>query len=219
MLNKNQIFPGNKIMTERFKILKKEYRLHFEISLISSLLLCIFLFLFFPGISPPSNPSPVYQSFLITLNDLTQNTVQSKISNSKPPEPKIFIPDIVDEPEILPDEKIISSGKSENSGNGIGSSNISVKNGLDAPELPFVPKQILEVLPNSNNDDITGFIDIRLKIGTDGKVIEHKVIENTTGSKQYLQSVIAAAYKSRWEPIKINNNKIVYWVEKTYTFK
>jgi hypothetical protein len=203
---------------KRFKILRKEYKLRFEISLISSLLLCIFLFLFFPDVSPPLKRPPVYQSVLITINDITQNTVQSVTLNPKPHEPKVIIPNVIDEPEILPDVKIIDSGQTE--GVGEGESIIASNNsGIDAPQLPFIPKQILEVLPDNNQGDISGYIDLRLKIGTDGKVIEHKVIANTTGSSKYLLSVIVAAYKSRWEPIKIDNTKIDYWVEKTYTFK
>ena len=205
-------------MIKRFKILRKEYNFHFEISLISSLLVCILLFLYFPEISPPSKPPPVYQSVLITINDLTQNTVQSETLNPKPHEPKVIIPNVIDDPEILPDIKIIDSGENEDTGKGE-SFIISNNSGIDAPQLPFIPKQILEVLPDNNDGDISGYIDLRLKIGTDGKVIEHKVIANTTGSNKYLQNVIVAAYKSRWEPIKIDNSKIDYWVEKTYTFK
>ncbi|MEJ2617489.1 MAG: hypothetical protein P8Z35_21225 [Ignavibacteriaceae bacterium] len=144
--------------------------------------------------------------------------MQSETLNPKPHEPKVVIPNVIDDPEILPDVKIIDSGETE--GTGEGKSFIASNNsGIDAPQLPFIPKQILEVLPDNNEGDISGYIDLRLKIGTDGKVIEHKVIANTTGSNKYLQSVIVAAYKSRWEPIKIDNNKIDYWVEKTYTFK
>lgn len=206
-------------MIKRFKILRKEYKFHIEISLIFSLLACIFLFLFFPKIPPPPKHPPVYQSILITINDITQNTVQSNISNPRPPEPRIFIPNIVDDLEILPDEKILSKEKSNGSGYG-NSNHISANNlGIDAAQLPFIPKQILEVLPSNTDGDITGYIDLRLKIGTDGRVIEHKVIANTTGSNKYLHNVIVAAYKSRWEPVKIDNNKIDYWVEKTYTFR
>ena len=205
-------------MIKRFKILRKEYRFHFEISLISSLLFCIFLFMFFPKVSPPPKSPPVYQSVLITINDITQNTVQADISNPKPPEPKIHIPNIIDDTDILSDEKIVSAGQTENAGNR-SSSYASNNSGLDAPELSFIPKQILEVLPNNTDANITGYIDLKLKIGIDGKVIEHIVIANTTGSNKYLHSVIVAAYKSRWEPTKIDNNKIDYWVEKTYTFK
>ncbi len=206
-------------MIKRFKILKDEYRLVFKFSLIASLIFCILLFLFSPDIVPPSPPPKEYQSLLFTINDIAPNTAQKNIKNQKPPEPKIFIPDIVDEPEILPDEEIASQTKTESSGSGKNNSNIS-GNGVvqNTPELSFVPRQILEVLPRNVDKDAKGFVELSLKIGTDGHVIEHKIIDNTTGSQQILQSVIIAAYKSKWEPVKIDNSKIVYWVEKTYRF-
>ena len=169
--------------------------------------------------SPHSTTTEEYQSLLFTINDIAPNTAQKNIKNPKPPEPKILLPDVVDEPEILPDEEIVSQTKAEESGNGTNTSAISGRGtALNMPELPFVPRQILEVLPQNVDKDAKGFVELSLKIGTDGHVIEHKIIDNTTGSQQVLQSVITAAYKSKWEPVKINNNKIVYWVEKTYSF-
>ena len=206
-------------MIERFKTLKNEYRIHFKLSLIASLLFSILLFLFFPYIAPPSPPPVEYQSLLFTINDLAPNTTQNKIANLKPPEPKIFIPGTIDEPEILPDEKIVSLTKNENKNGGNGNSNVSGKKAtFNAQQLPFVPRQILEVLPQNVDENIKGLIVMELKIGTDGKVIEYKVISNTTGSQKYLQSVITAAYKSKWESVKIKDNNVVYWVEKTYRF-
>ncbi len=108
-------------MIRRFKILKKEYRLNFKLSLIASLIICILLFLFFPYISPPTAPPPEYQSLLFTINDLAPNSTQKNIANPRPPEPKIFVPDVTDEPEILPDEDIVSLTNTENSGSGKGS--------------------------------------------------------------------------------------------------
>ena len=206
-------------MIKRFKILKDEYRIVFKFSLIASLALCILLFLFFPNISP-SPPFPKeYQSLLFTINDIAPNTAQENIKNPKPPEPKIFIPDVVDEPEILPDEEIVSQTKNEESGSGKNNANVSGSGtALDLPQLPFVPRQILEVLPQHVDKNTKGLVELSLKIGTDGHVIEHKIINNTTESPQVLQSVITAAYKSKWEPVKIDNNKVVYWVEKTYSF-
>ena len=206
-------------MIERFEILKSEHKLVFELCLIASLIFCILLFLFFPYIAPPPPPPVEYQSLLFTINDIAPNTAQKNIKNPKPPVPKIFVPDVVDEPEILPDEDMAQQTKSEESGNGKNNSNITGSGtALDAPELPFVPRQILEVLPQNVDKNAQGFVELSLKIGTDGHVIEHKIIDNTTGSKQILQSVITAAYKSKWEPVKIKNSKIVYWVEKTYRF-
>ncbi len=206
-------------MTKRFKILKKEYKINFKLSLIASLSICIILFLFFPHIAPPERQPMEYQSLLFTINDIAPNSTQKNIANPKPPTPKIFVPDITDEPEILPDEEIASLTNAENSGNRNGNSNSSGSGeNPDAPLLSFAPRQILEVLPQNSDEDFKGYIEMKLKIGTDGKVIEHKVLANTTGSQQCLKSVITAAYKSKWEPVKIKNNKIVYWVEKTYRF-
>ena len=206
-------------MIERFKILKSEYRINFKLSLIASLLFCIFLFLFFPFIAPPSPPTAEYQALLFTLNDLAPSSKQKNIANPKPPEPMIFVPDETDEPEILPDEEIVSLTKTENSGIGDNNSNAAGSGmTIDAPQLPFAPRQILEVLPQNVSENVKGLIDMELKIGTDGRVIEHKIISNTTGSQQCLQSVITAAYKSKWEPVKIKNSNVVYWVEKTYKF-
>ncbi len=107
------------------------------------------------------------------------------------------------------------NGVGNGSGNGAGNGNGNVFN---AEQLPFVPRQILEVIPVSEGESITGIISLTLKIGTDGRVITHKVLLNTTGSDKELQNVIKAAYKSKWEAIKIKDTKIEYWVNKTYRF-
>jgi hypothetical protein len=206
-------------MIKRFKILKNEYRVIFKLSLIASLTICILFFMFFPHIFPPKQSPREYQSLLFTLNDLAPSTAQQNIKSPKPPVPKIIIPDVVEESDILPDQDIVSTTKTGESGNEKGSSNISGEGSiLDIPQLPFVPRQILEVLPKNVEKSTKGYIELSLKIGTDGHVIEYKIIGNTTGSDQALQSVIMAAYKSKWEPVKIKNNKVIYWVEKTYSF-
>ena len=206
-------------MIKRFKILKNEYRVIFKLSLIASLTICILFFMFFPHISPPKQSPREYQSLLFTINDLAPSTAQQSIKSPRPPVPKIIVPDVLEEPDILPDQDIVSSTKSGESGNEKGSSNISGEGSiLDMPQLPFIPRQILEVLPKNVEKSTKGYIELSLKIGTDGHVIGYKIIGNTTGSDQALQSVIMAAYKSKWEPVKIKDNKVIYWVEKTYSF-
>jgi len=192
-------------------------KLTLSLSLVISLIIFIVLFLFFPYISTLSPPQKKYQSLLFTINDLAPNTKQYIIKNPKPKEPKIFTIDLIDEPEILPDEEIVQLKKNKIGGNGNGDAS-QKGTSHNAPQLPFVPRQILEVLPQNIDKNMKGLIDVELKIGTDGSVIEHKVITNTTGSQKCLLSVIIAAYKSKWEPVKIKNNNVVYWVEKTYRF-
>jgi hypothetical protein len=83
--------------------------------------------------------------------------------------------------------------------------------------LPFIPRQILEVVPQ-NIDGIKGTIILVLRIGIDGFVKEHKVIYNTSNDEACLLNSIDAAYKSRWEQVKIEGKQVQYWIEKTYKF-
>lgn len=205
-------------MTERFKILKSEYKLNYKLALIASLITSICLFLFFPHIAPPAPPPAEYQTLLFTINDLAPNSTQKNVANSKPQAPKIFVPDLTDEPEVLPDAEIVTAKTKATAGGNNNSTATGNGSTLDLPQLPYVPRQILEVLPKNVDENTKGYVEIKLKIGTDGKVLEYRIIANTISSHQCLEKVVAAAYKSRWEPVKIDNNKIVYWVNKTYNF-
>ena len=89
--------------------------------------------------------------------------------------------------------------------------------GVGYRSLPFVPRQILEVLPQNVNGE-KGEILLLLKIGKDGLVKEHKVIINTVNDPMGLKNVLEAAHKSRWEKIKIEGSQIEYWVEKKYRY-
>lgn len=104
----------------------------------------------------------------------------------------------------------IGGGKGSGIGDGAGS-------GSGYLSLPFIPRQILEVVPQ-NVDGVKGTIILILKIGTDGFVKEDKIIYNTTNSTECLKNTIDAAHKSRWEQIKIEGKQIQYWIEKTYKF-
>jgi hypothetical protein len=126
---------------------------------------------------------------------------------------------------IDPKDSLLNSGGSgmgSGSGTGIGSGSgkgvgDSSGNGLGYQSLPFVPRQILEVVPQ-NMDGIKGTIILVLRIGTDGFVKEHKVIYNTSNDDACLMNTVDAAYKSRWEQVKIEGKQIQYWIEKTYKF-
>lgn len=116
----------------------------------------------------------------------------------------------------------IGSGMGTGSGTGIGSGSGSGIGdgsgwGVGYNALPFIPRQILEVLPQ-NVEGAKGEIILMLKISVDGSVKEHKVIYNTTDDQLCLKNTLEAAYKSRWEKIKMEGTKIEYWIEKTYKF-
>ncbi|HEX2868821.1 MAG TPA: hypothetical protein VHO03_17405 [Ignavibacteriales bacterium] len=86
------------------------------------------------------------------------------------------------------------------------------------PRLPFIPRQVLEVVPEKPEDNLEGEIDLILRIGTDGRVREHRVSSNTINSYKYLNSVIKAAYRSKWEAVTFQGSKVEYWILKKYSF-
>ncbi len=107
-----------------------------------------------------------------------------------------------------------AGGSGSGSGKGYG---YGTDLGKDFTPLPFMPRQVLEVIPE-NVDGANGEIVLLLKIGTEGTVKEHKIIFNTTNDSQVLNHVLEAAYKSRWEKIKMDGRQIEYWIEKTYKY-
>ena len=104
----------------------------------------------------------------------------------------------------------IGGGKGSGIGDGSGS-------GSGYLSLPFVPRQILEVVPQ-NVDGVKGTIILLLMIGKDGFVKENKIIFDTSNNAACLKNTIEAAYKSRWEQVKVEGKQVQYWIEKTYKF-
>lgn len=132
--------------------------------------------------------------------------------------PSQFIP--VDEPELLADVIIKesnteknSNGSSENTKSSIGTS----KGIYEASSFPFVPRQIVEVVPEKV-DGGEGAIKLKLLIGKDGYVMKHEVMNNSTNKTKCLTFVVNAVYKSRWQPVSFDGEKVEYWLEKTYVF-
>jgi hypothetical protein len=196
-----------------FKTDKYFYKRNFELCLITSLLLIIILFYFFPEIRP--NKTEIIQTNvpIISADDIP-NTIQlpaEGLRSAKPKVPSIFIPDNIEIDEILDNVKVGNN-------NYTSSFNKSKNKRNQMEEKLFVPKQILEVVPEKNDGDFSGIVDLSLKIGQDGKVIEHRVLSNTTNSEKCLKMVISAAYNSRWEPVVIGGEKREFWIEKSYSF-
>ncbi|MBI3123744.1 MAG: energy transducer TonB [Ignavibacteriales bacterium] len=106
------------------------------------------------------------------------------------------------------------SGSGGGKGDGIGS---GTGTGKVYQSLPFAPRQVLEVLPDNTNET-KGYIILALRIGTDGKVQEHKVLMNSMNDSALLNKVLEAANKSRWQSVKMEGEKVEYWIEKTYRF-
>ena len=102
-------------------------------------------------------------------------------------------------------------------GSGIGSGHGS-GTGDGTTLLPFTPRQILEVIPERERG-FRGIIKLSVRIGKDGLVKEHKVLQNTTNNPECLSRVLQAAYKSKWQAVKLEGKVVEYWTEKTYRFE
>ncbi|MEJ2195207.1 MAG: hypothetical protein P8X73_10185, partial [Ignavibacteriaceae bacterium] len=75
-----------------------------------------------------------------------------------------------------------------------------------------------EVLPEEIDDKISGSLNLFLKIGTDGKVISHKVLFSSIECGNCIDKIISAVYRSKWLPGLLHGIEVEYWVEKSYVF-
>lgn len=189
----------------------KYYKRNFLISLSISLVLTILIFLFAPESSEQKSEIELEEEFIIPDYIPVSYLDQSSVSG-KSILPKIMIPDIIDEPEILGDVEISSSTVE---------SNLAAKPNRGISENPssqenFIPRIVLEVLPDKNIDGLEGEIILKLKINGKGEVKEHQIISSSVECDTCVNSVVKAAYKSRW----LANEKITneYWVTKSYRF-
>lgn len=113
------------------------------------------------------------------------------------------------------------SGSGSGSGTGSGSgkgSGYGSGSGDGTTLIPFTPRQILEAIPE-RLDGFKGIIKLSVRIGKDGLVKDHKVLQNTTNNSICLVKVLEAAYKSKWQSVKIEGKVVEYWTEKTYRFE
>ncbi len=192
-------------------IYKTGYKKRLEISLILSLIVLIFLFYIFPiFISSTFILTDVLEPQIIVI-DIPQTIQKYAKRPPHPTRPAILIPsedmaildDVTLEFEDIQD--LIILGK--------------VFNPDELEGLPYMPRQVLEVLPEKTENNPKGEILLSLHIDKNGKVKAHKVISNTTQSDICLQHVIKAAYSSRWQPVIIDSNIYEYWIYKSYQFK
>ena len=200
---------------------KIHYSRNFKIALILSLSIAIMCFLFFPDIKEGVTEIPVYYGPIISLMDIPPTSSSGK-PETLPPEPIPIIPENIveiDELVELPDVEIKENTLNEiDHSSSIANSAAPVSKGAyEFSSLPFTPRQILEVVPKEING-AEGQVVVSLKIGEDGYVKEHKIIKDNTNKNECVKSVIASVYKSRWQPIIIEGERIEYWVEKVYKF-
>lgn len=199
---------------------KINYRRNFSIGVNISLLLCIILLLVYPSVKNEKKMIPYFSEPIITIADIPRTNHESLPPSSNPYSPPVsnmFEP--INEPELLPDLEIkeillndntqfdnkVKKGEGKNTGV------------YEVSSLPFIPRQILEVVPQ-NTDGIKGLIKVKVLVGIDGYIKQYKVLSNSTNSIIVQNNVVEAVSKSRWQPITFEGEKIEYWIEKTYRF-
>ncbi|MBN1406355.1 MAG: hypothetical protein JW956_01120 [Calditrichaceae bacterium] len=192
-------------------IYKAGYTKRLEVSLIVSLLILIILFYLFPVFLSGAFILPDISNPQITVIEIPQTVQKYAKRPPQPSRPAIPIPS--DDIALLDDipiefeqvQDFIMPGK--------------IFNPDELEGLPYMPRQVLEVLPEKTENNPKGEILLSLHIDKNGKVKTHKVISNTTGSDICLQHVIKAAYSSRWQPVIIDSSIYEYWIYKTYKFE
>jgi hypothetical protein len=176
--------------------------------MIVSLLSIILVFYFFPRFKD-NKPELLYYAPVIEMIDIPQ-TRQNQIFRPPPSKPVIPVQD--EEIEFL-DQVNIEFIESDYFGDSLSYSEF--KSGLP---VGYKPRQLLEVVPQNVNETFRGEIVLQLKIDRKGKVIDHRLVYNSTNSEQCLEYAIEAAKKSLWEAAMVDGRPIEYWIEKTYRF-
>ena len=193
-----------------FKINQWNQRVRLEFSIVIVLLFLIIFFWNFPKIGSVAIELPPVPHQQIRMIQIPR-TIQ-RVKQQAPPPVRPSVPVPSDDIEILQEIPLKSS------------SNISVKGEIstDVPlsedDLPYIPRQIVEVLPRVDDLKVHGEVTLRLLIDTNGRMKDFKVISNSTGNPICLKRVIEAARKSRWEVIRLNQSKVEYWLTKQYRF-
>ena len=186
------------------------YKKRLEFSLILVLILMIGLFFSFQRFDSEPSPLPVPVTPEIIVLEIPR-TIQFSIRRPSPPL-RPTIPVAVDDPEIMDEVNIFPDDLSDLVG---GERVFSID---DIEGLPYIPRQILEVLPEQDDIPCQGAVSLALHIGRDGSVKNHRLLDNTTNSEICLQNILKAAYKTRWQPVILESQIYEYWIEKVYRF-
>lgn len=195
------------------------YSRNYKFALIFSLLLIIISFAIIRQ-NDTNDIAPVFPpETIITLSDIPLTAQPETGYNVFTHLPSIDLSFLaIEDPQILPDLEIINE-------TGIISGNLSAsvrENKYEAgsnrySSLPFIPRQTLEVIPEKV-EDAEGIVKLRILIGSDGIPLRHEILFNSTNNQTCAINVLAAVYKSRWTPVKIDDAPIEFWLEKSYTF-
>ena len=195
-----------------YKNMKREvhYKRKLYTGLIVSLFILIIIFYLFPKFDRKAELPEINHVTEITVVEIPRTVQKRRKRLLKPFKP--VIPVAADETEML-DEVTIETDS-------VRALQLPHLTGdaFSSDDLPYLPRQVLEVLPKKA-PGVYGTIVLSLKIDIDGAVVDYKIKKNTTGSAECLKNVLQAARKSRWEPVLFENQKVRYWIDKSYIFE
>ncbi len=189
------------------KRLKSNYMRRLQASIAGALMVFVFIFLCFPRFSQKENELPQYRANNIEIVSIPRTRQQVR-KLPRPPHP--VIPVAADELEVLEEVPLEISPESE-----VNLSNIP-SGPLDAEDLPYLPRQTLEVMPEPCAPDISGEIKVLILVDKNGRVKNYRIIKNTTHSRSCLKNIVAALKNSRWDVVVLPTGKVEYWIKKIY---
>jgi len=184
---------------------KQNYQRNVEVGILITLSGIILIFFSFQKYAQQSQKGlEIYPQFSIEMIEMPRTIQEPRIKKSKPQLPLIPVP--AEETEILQEVTLIEEQLRFADSFGI----------TGTKPAPQMAKQLFEAIPREPDLPIKGQITLSIKISVQGAVVEYRVIENTTGSEIYLNSVLEAIKKSRWQPARTNGTNVESWIEKIY---
>lgn len=194
-----------------FKITSTEYIFRLQLALVITLFFLIIIFYFWPRWDTKVSSFPTPAHIVIKLTNIPRTEQTRKKLSPPPARPEIPIPDseleMTDYVDILLESTGIDS-----------SLKVPGSINFNAHPLLLLPRQIFEILPSSNAV-CNGEITLLLQIGTNGKVVSHKVLKNNTLNEACLAATLKAIEGSQWESAIIEGEAVEYWINKTYKFE
>jgi hypothetical protein len=189
---------------------KEYYNRNLEISFVVALSVLSLLFYIFPRFYESTKPNTEFVAPTIEVLYIP-STTQDLEKKPKPVKP--FIPVVAEEIDFLENVEIEEIVPGD-------SGTINLLSGpVNYTELPFTPRQLYDVMPEKTEEAVLGLIVISLWVGIDGEVKDYKIKQNTTNNPSCLTNVISAALQSKWESAVLNDQKVEYWIDKTYRFR
>lgn len=184
---------------------KLNYQRNVELGILTALVCIILFFFVYQKVDRiHSTNLELYPALSIKMIEMPRTVQEKNIRKMKPQLP--FLPVPAEETEILKDVVLLHEQI-------IWTDSLNLQG---ATSSPLMARQVFEVLPQKPDLPIHGAITLSIKIGIQGKVVEHIIVNNSTGSELYLKRVLEAVKKSRWQPARINGKFVESWVQKTY---